>query len=63
VGISGESAARAAAARKVEVIPLSWYQRGRGGREGLQLGFSAVDPPEIERGVQQLAQALEGVPH
>jgi GntR family transcriptional regulator/MocR family aminotransferase len=63
VGISGESAARAAAARKVEVIPLSWYQRGRGGGEGLQLGFSAVDPPEIERGVQQLAQALEGVPH
>ena len=58
-GISGESAFRAAAARNVEVIPLSWYQRGRGGREGLQLGFAAVDQPEIERGVQELARALE----
>jgi len=58
-GISGESAFRAAAARNVEVIPLSWYRRGRGGREGLQLGFAAVDPSEIERGVQELARALE----
>jgi GntR family transcriptional regulator / MocR family aminotransferase len=66
-GISGESAARAAAARNVEVIPLSRYQRGRGGREGLQLGFAAVDQWEIERGVQELARALEAagknVPH
>jgi GntR family transcriptional regulator/MocR family aminotransferase len=68
-GTSGESATRAAAARNVEVIPLSWYQRGRAtglassliqpGQEGLQLGFAAVDPREIERGVQDLARALE----
>ena len=58
-GIGGESATRAAAARNVEVIPLSRYQRGRGAREGLQLGFAAVEPSEIRRGVQELARALE----
>lgn len=60
-GITGESAARAAAARNVEVIPLSRYTRGRVAREGLQLGFAAVDPREIERGVEELARALQGV--
>jgi GntR family transcriptional regulator/MocR family aminotransferase len=58
-GITGESAARAAAARNVEVVPLSRYTRGRVAREGLQLGFAAVDPREIRRGVEQLARALE----
>jgi GntR family transcriptional regulator/MocR family aminotransferase len=57
--ISGESAARAAAARNVDVIPLSRYTRGRASREGLQLGFAAVDPREIRRGVEQLALALK----
>jgi DNA-binding transcriptional MocR family regulator len=28
-------------------------------REGLQLGFAAVNAQEIRRGVQQLAAALE----
>jgi GntR family transcriptional regulator/MocR family aminotransferase len=58
-GIDGESAAKAAAARQVEVIPLSWYDRGRPAREGLQLGFAAVSPGEIRRGVRELAAALE----
>jgi GntR family transcriptional regulator/MocR family aminotransferase len=65
-GITGESAARTAAARNVEVIPLSRYHRGRASREGLQLGFAAVDRREIERGVRELAAALETavrVPH
>ncbi len=66
-GITGESAARAAAARNVEVIPLSSYTRGRIKREGLQLGFAAVDQREIERGVKELAVALQNlrvsVPH
>jgi DNA-binding transcriptional MocR family regulator len=60
-GISGESAMRAAAARDVEVIPLSRYTGGRTNREGLQLGFAAVDPREIQRGVEGLALALESV--
>jgi GntR family transcriptional regulator/MocR family aminotransferase len=65
-GITGESAARTAAARNVEVIPLSRYHRGRASREGLQLGFASVDRREIERGVRELAAALETalrVPH
>jgi GntR family transcriptional regulator / MocR family aminotransferase len=65
-GISGESATRAAAARNVEVVPLSRYQRDRGAREGLQLGFAAVERREIRRGVEELARALETaalVPH
>lgn len=58
-GIDGETVATAAAKRGVEVIPLSWYSRGRLAREGLQLGFAAVDTREIRRGVQELAIALE----
>ena len=59
-GIDGESAARAAASRDVEVIPLSRFGRGRLTQEGLQLGFAALDAREIRRGVQELAIALEG---
>ena len=59
-GIDGEAAAEAAAARGVEVTPLSRYYRGGPEREGLQLGFAAVDAQEIRRGVRELAVALEG---
>jgi GntR family transcriptional regulator / MocR family aminotransferase len=59
-GLKGETATKAAAMRDVEVIPLSRYSRGRVPQEGLQLGFAAVDPIEIRRGVQELAVALEG---
>jgi GntR family transcriptional regulator/MocR family aminotransferase len=59
-GVDGESAAAAAAARDVEATPLSRYSRGRVEREGLQLGFAAVDTREIRRGVLELAAALEG---
>jgi GntR family transcriptional regulator/MocR family aminotransferase len=62
-GITGESATHAAAARNVEVVPLSRYTRGRATQnatqEGLQLGFASVDPREIRRGVEQLALALK----
>jgi GntR family transcriptional regulator/MocR family aminotransferase len=58
-GIDGESAAKAAAARDVEVTPLSRYSRRHLAREGLQLGFAAVDLSEIRRGVRELAAALE----
>jgi GntR family transcriptional regulator / MocR family aminotransferase len=57
--LDAESAARAAAARGVEVTPLSRYARRRRAREGLQLGFAAVDKTEIARGVRELAVALE----
>ena len=58
-GIDGESAANAAAARDVEVVPLSRYSRRTLARDGLQLGFAAVDTQEIRRGVRELAAALE----
>jgi GntR family transcriptional regulator/MocR family aminotransferase len=58
-GIDGEAARRAAEPRKVEVTPLSTYSRRPMQREGLQMGFAAVNAKEIKRGVHQLAIALE----
>ena len=68
-GISGIAAAKTAIERGVEVVPLSKYARepfycvwpDREGRwrEGLQLGFAAIPPFEIRRGIQELAVALE----
>jgi GntR family transcriptional regulator/MocR family aminotransferase len=57
-GIKGEAAAKAAGERGVEVTPLSRYSRGAMSREGLQLGFAAVDVGEIRHGVRELAIAL-----
>jgi GntR family transcriptional regulator/MocR family aminotransferase len=51
--------AELAAARRVDVSPLSRYTRGAPRREGLQLGFAAVDVPEIRRGVRELAAVLD----
>ncbi|MGH9379799.1 MAG: PLP-dependent aminotransferase family protein [Thermoanaerobaculia bacterium] len=58
-GLDAEAAARAAAARDVEVTPVGRYSRLGMAREGLQLGFAAVDEREIRRGVRELAVALE----
>jgi len=58
-GIDAEAAAQAAAARDVEVTPLGRYGTARMTRQGLQLGFAAVDAREIRRGVRELAIALE----
>jgi len=59
-GIVAERAAQAAAKYDVEVVPLGRYAYGRAKREGLMLGFAAVDARELRRGVEQLARALEG---
>jgi GntR family transcriptional regulator/MocR family aminotransferase len=61
-GIEGEAAAESAAGRGVEVTPLSRYCREPLGREGLQLGFAAVDAREIRRGVRELAVSLSRRP-
>jgi GntR family transcriptional regulator/MocR family aminotransferase len=58
-GIRAEHAAEEAAKHDVEVIPLSRYSSRRLGRQGLILGFAAVDSRELCRGVEQLARALE----
>ncbi len=60
-GVSGDVATAAAAARDVEVAPLSRFSIAPITRDGLQLGFAAVDPIEIRRGVTALARALEGL--
>ncbi len=59
-GVDGEAAEKAASERGVEVTPLSRYGRGPVAEDGLLLGFAAVDPQEIQRGVRELAAALEG---
>ncbi len=64
-GIDGESAAAAADKLGVDVTPLSRYARGKLPREGLQLGFAAVNRGEIKRGIEKLGRALEDLlrPH
>ncbi len=59
-GLDSEAVASAAARRGVEVTPLSRYTLGALAREGLQLGFAAVDSKEIRRGIRELSIALEG---
>jgi GntR family transcriptional regulator/MocR family aminotransferase len=48
-----------AAERDVDVTALGRYSAGRMGRQGLHLGFAAVDVPEIRRGVRELASVLD----
>lgn len=58
-GISAERVTQSAAEHDVEVVPLSRYGYGRSPRNGLVLGFAAVDGRELKRGVEGLARALE----
>ncbi|MEO5989702.1 MAG: PLP-dependent aminotransferase family protein [Candidatus Eisenbacteria bacterium] len=60
-GIDEASATKAAAARQVEVMPLGRFSREHPTPAGLQLGFAAMDPAEIRRGVRELGAALRGV--
>ncbi|HEX8817328.1 MAG TPA: PLP-dependent aminotransferase family protein [Terriglobales bacterium] len=58
-GISAERIAQEAAEHNVDVVPLSRYGTGRSPRNGLVLGFAAVGPRELRRGVEKLALLLE----
>lgn len=60
-GLDGERVASEAAKRHVEVTPLSRYARKPLRRDGLQLGFAAVDAKEITRGIRELATVLRGL--
>ncbi len=60
-GLTGTAAAESAAARGLLVTPLDRYGHGQRVPEGLQLGFAAIPPGEIRRGVRELATALEGL--
>ncbi len=59
-GCDGDAAAAAAAKRDVDVTPVKRYG-DRARREGLHLGFAAIEKREIRRGVRELAIALEGM--
>ncbi|HEY0163184.1 MAG TPA: PLP-dependent aminotransferase family protein, partial [Edaphobacter sp.] len=61
-GLAGRVVAKAAAERGVETMALAlFYREERERRDGLQLGFAAVNPREIRRGVEELARVLEGL--
>ena len=59
-GIMAERTARAAEDRDVEVGLLSRCTIDSRAMNGLQLGFAAVEPREIRRGIRELAAVLEG---
>jgi len=58
-GLRAEAVVRAAAEQDVEVTALGREWPGRFRAQGLQLGFAAVRPEEIRRGVAVLATVLE----
>jgi GntR family transcriptional regulator/MocR family aminotransferase len=58
-GLRADRVAKEAALREVEVIPLVRYASRQFRRQGLLLGFAAVDSRELRRGVEQLARTLE----
>ncbi|HVP61266.1 MAG TPA: PLP-dependent aminotransferase family protein [Myxococcaceae bacterium] len=58
-GLRADGIVRAAAEQEVEVTALGREWRGGFRREGLLLGFAAVPPGEIRRGVEVLASVLE----
>jgi GntR family transcriptional regulator / MocR family aminotransferase len=57
--MNAESVAARAAERDVETVPLTRYASGVSPNNGLVLGFAAVAPRELRRGVEELARALK----
>ncbi len=58
-GAAAGLVAQAAAERNVEVKPLVRYAFGRAPKNGIVLGFAAVEPKELRRGVEELASVLK----
>jgi GntR family transcriptional regulator / MocR family aminotransferase len=57
-GDAAESVTRKAAERNVELTALQRYAFGRAPGNGIVLGFAAVEPRELRRGVEELASVL-----
>ncbi len=57
-GLQAEAVSAEAAKRNVDVVPLSRYLNSFRMREGLQIGFAAVDEAAIEAGTKSLADAF-----
>lgn len=53
--------AKAAAGRGVELGPLSLFAQRWKGRSGLQVGFAAVGPKELRRGIEAVAGVLDSM--
>jgi GntR family transcriptional regulator/MocR family aminotransferase len=60
-GSSDVTTAELAARQGLEVTSVSRYCRATPERQGLQLGFAAIDPDEIRRGVRKLEAVLDGM--
>jgi GntR family transcriptional regulator/MocR family aminotransferase len=60
-GLSAEAVTLEAARRNIDVVPLSRYLHRLTVREGLQIGFAAVDEAAIELGTKRLADAARAV--
>jgi GntR family transcriptional regulator/MocR family aminotransferase len=60
-GVVAENAALAAARRKIDIVPLSRYCRTFRLKEGLQIGFAAVDEAAIAKGISGLAEAFQSL--
>jgi GntR family transcriptional regulator/MocR family aminotransferase len=60
--IEGSGAVAAAEKRGLDVLALSRFSSRPLTRDGLLLGFAAIDAAEIRRGVKELAAALATVP-
>jgi len=58
-GRGAERIAQLARERDVEIVPLKQYAWGRAPRNGIVLGFAAVDPRELRRGVEELARIFD----
>ncbi|HVO64377.1 MAG TPA: PLP-dependent aminotransferase family protein [Terriglobales bacterium] len=57
-GMRSERVAAAAERDSVELVPLNRYAFGRAKKDGVILGFAAVEPRELRRGLERLAKAL-----
>jgi GntR family transcriptional regulator/MocR family aminotransferase len=57
--LGAERIAEVGRRRNLEIVPLKQYASGKVHRGGIVLGFAAVDPKEIRRGVDELAWTLE----
>jgi GntR family transcriptional regulator / MocR family aminotransferase len=55
-GMRARRVAELAAKKNVEVVPLEAYASGTSKQEGLVLGFAAVSPKELRRGVEELGK-------
>jgi GntR family transcriptional regulator/MocR family aminotransferase len=57
-GVDAQAVTREAARRNIEVVPLNGFWGSDAVRPGLQLGFAAIDPREIRRGLVELGKVI-----